>query len=63
MKSYGRAPTFLLTTGYKQIRPVVAAVAGDHAAAGPVELPPLASGTCQVDACAGRPAAAGACCG
>ena len=28
MKSYGRAPTFLLTTGYQQVRSVVAALAG-----------------------------------
>jgi Pyridine nucleotide-disulphide oxidoreductase len=31
MKSYGRAPTFLLATGYQQVRSVVAALAGDHA--------------------------------
>jgi len=30
MKSYGRAPTFLLATGYQQVRSVVAALAGDH---------------------------------
>jgi hypothetical protein len=29
MKSYGRAPTFLLRTGYEQIRSVVAALAGE----------------------------------
>jgi hypothetical protein len=33
MKSYGRAPTFLLATGYQQVRSVVAALAGDHASA------------------------------
>jgi hypothetical protein len=33
MKSYGRAPTFLLATGYQQVRSVVAAPAGDHAGA------------------------------
>jgi thioredoxin reductase len=33
MKSYGRAPTFLLATGYGQVRSVVAALAGDQAAA------------------------------
>jgi hypothetical protein len=31
MKSYGRAPTFLLATGYQQVRSVVAALAGDRA--------------------------------
>ncbi len=38
MKSYGRAPTFLLRTGYEQVRSVVAAVAGDWEAARRVEL-------------------------
>jgi len=33
MKSYGRAPTFLLLTGYEQVRSVAAALAGDWAAA------------------------------
>jgi hypothetical protein len=37
MKSYGRAPTFLAMTGY-EVRSVVAELAGDHAAAGRVEL-------------------------
>jgi hypothetical protein len=31
MKSYGRAPTFLLATGYQQVRSVVATLAGDQA--------------------------------
>ncbi len=30
MKSYGRAPTFLLATGYEQVRSVAAALAGDQ---------------------------------
>jgi hypothetical protein len=38
MKSYGRAPTFLLLTGYEQVRSVVAAVAGDWESARRVEL-------------------------
>ena len=33
IKSYGRAPTFLLATGYEQVRSVVAAIAGDFDAA------------------------------
>lgn len=47
MKSYGRAPTFLLATGYEQVRSVVAALVGDRAAAARVErqLPP--TGVCQ----------------
>lgn len=38
MKAYGRAPTFLLATGYEQVRSVVAKLAGDHEAAARVEL-------------------------
>jgi hypothetical protein len=37
-KSYGRAPTFLLATGYEQVRSVVAALAGDWNAARDVHL-------------------------
>src|SRR4030095_17121722 len=33
VKSYGRAPTFLLLTGYEQARSVAAALPGDLAAA------------------------------
>jgi glycine/D-amino acid oxidase-like deaminating enzyme len=33
MKSYGRAPTFLVITGYEQVRSVVAAIADDWTAA------------------------------
>ena len=33
MKSYGRAPTFLLATGYEQVRSVAAALTGDVEAA------------------------------
>lgn len=46
MKSYGRAPTFLLATGYEQVRSVVAALVGDHAAAQvALQLPP--TGVCS----------------
>lgn len=37
-KSYGRASTFLLATGYEQARSVVAALAGDWQAARGVQL-------------------------
>jgi hypothetical protein len=44
MKSYGRAPTFLLATGYGQVRSVVAALAGDQTAATePDQGPPTAA--------------------
>ena len=49
MKSYGRAPTFLLATGYEQVRSVVASLAGDHAAAGEVRLVLPATGVCSAD--------------
>lgn len=38
MKSYGRAPTFLIATGNEQVRSIAAALAGDHEAADHVEL-------------------------
>ena len=46
MKSYGRAPTFLLLTGYEQVRSVVAAIAGDWDAARRVELVLPETGVC-----------------
>ena len=47
MKSYGRAPTFLLRTGYEQVRSVVAALAGDWDAARRVELELPETGVCN----------------
>ncbi len=49
MKSYGRAPTFLLATGYEQVRSVTAWIAGDVAAASAVELVLPATGVCSTD--------------
>lgn len=49
MKSYGRAPTFLLLTGYEQARSVAAAIAGDWAAARQVELVLPETGVCKTD--------------
>jgi hypothetical protein len=49
MKSYGRAPTFLLLTGYEQARSVAAALAGDWAAARRVELVLPETGACSLD--------------
>jgi Pyridine nucleotide-disulphide oxidoreductase len=46
MKSYGRAPTFLLATGYQQVRSVVAALAGDRAGAGRRDQGPPAAAMC-----------------
>lgn len=49
MKSYGRAPTFLLATGYEQVRSVVAALAGDWEAARDVQLCLPETGVCSTD--------------
>jgi len=46
MKSYGRAPTFLLATGYQQVRSVVAALAGDHTGALHRDQGPPAAAMC-----------------
>ena len=75
MKSYGRAPTFLLATGYEQARSVVAFIAGDIAASERVELELPETGVCsaenvEADSCCGTapvtadaPVAAASCCG
>jgi hypothetical protein len=47
VKSYGRAPTFLLATGYEQARSVVAALAGDWTAARDVRLDLPETGVCN----------------
>ncbi|HYE54906.1 MAG TPA: NAD(P)-binding domain-containing protein [Chitinophagaceae bacterium] len=55
-KSYGRAPTFLMATGYEQVRSVTAALAGDWEAARKVELDLPETGVCSSDngiACCG----------
>ena len=72
MKSYGRAPTFLMLTGYEQVRSVVAALTGDVASAKRVELMLPETGVCSAPStgssesscCTVTPAAtaAGACC-
>jgi hypothetical protein len=46
-KSYGRAPNFLLATGHEQVRSVVAALAGDMAAADDVRLELPQTGVCS----------------
>ena len=74
-KSYGRAPNFLLATGYEQVRSVVAALAGDLAAADDVQLDLPETGVCNTrlafddaapgpaDGCCGvAPTADAACC-
>ena len=64
MKSYGRAPTFLLATGYEQVRSVVAELVGDHEAAARVELDLPETGVCSLPASgAAGEEADGGCCG
>lgn len=53
-KSYGRAPTFLMATGYEQVRSVVAHLAGDTQAAQQVQLNLPETGVCH--------SGAGGCC-
>jgi thioredoxin reductase len=74
MKSYGRAPTFLMMTGYEQARSIVAEIAGDHEAARRVELVLPETGVCsgsgvadggaeaEAGCCGGPPVANGAAC-
>ncbi|MGX1100296.1 FAD-dependent oxidoreductase [Amorphus sp. MBR-141] len=76
-KSYGRAPTFLMATGYEQVRSIVAEIAGDAVAAREVRLVlpetgvcsagpvvrPLQAGTAAPECCGGAaPAGIDACC-
>ena len=74
MKSYGRAPTFLMLTGYEQVRSVAAAIAGDWEAARDVQLVLPETGVCSSSvvlgergvSCCGTEAVAdeaGSCCG
>ncbi len=66
MKSYGRAPTFLMLTGYEQVRSIADALVGDWAAARQVELVLPETGVCSSDrgeggdSCCGTTAAASA---
>jgi thioredoxin reductase len=60
-KSYGRAPTFLMATGYEQVRSVVAEIAGDHTAAREVRLMLPETGVCS--AAPVSAAAGSSCCG
>ncbi len=73
-KSYGRAPNFLMATGYEQVRSIVAFMAGDTESADNVQLELPQTGVCssklqstdaqadETGACCG-PTPASACCG
>ena len=65
MKSYGRAPTFIMLTGYEQVRSVVAALRGDMEAARRVELTLPETGVCSSTpeaSCDSTASAAAGCC-
>jgi hypothetical protein len=71
-KSYGRAPTFLMATGYEQVRSIAAALDGDMEAARKVEITLPETGVCssgtEGNSCCGVSAVsngqtAAACCG
>jgi thioredoxin reductase len=71
MKSYGRAPTFLMITGYEQVRSIVAAIDGDEEAAAKVELVLPETGVCSApldddrgsECCEQPPELNSSCCG
>jgi hypothetical protein len=64
-KSYGRAPNFLMATGYEQVRSVVAVLAGDMRAADDVQLELPETGVCNTRFAYGDSAAgqSSGCCG
>ena len=62
-KSYGRATTFLLATGYEQVRSVVAEIAGDAKAARQVHLVLPDTGVCKAGPVVGSVERASGCCG
>jgi len=57
MKSYGRAPTFLMLTGYEQVRSIVAAIRGDWESARRVELTLPETGVCTLGSQPGQESA------
>lgn len=69
MKSYGRAPTFLMLTGYEQVRSIAAALAGDWESARDVHLELPETGVCTAGSPglklepAGVAAGSSGCCG
>jgi len=63
VKSYGRAPTFLMLTGYEQVRSIVAALAGDVAAADDIRLVLPETGVCSIGGLAPVSDTSLGCCG
>ena len=63
MKSYGRAPTFLMATGYEQVRSVAAFLAGDLEAANAVQLVLPETGVCSTNLVTRSDPQKSGCCG
>lgn len=68
VKSYGRAPTFLMATGYEQVRSIAAALAGNFVSADEVQLDLPETGVCSTnfgnaDGADQGIGSGGACCG
>jgi NADPH-dependent 2,4-dienoyl-CoA reductase/sulfur reductase-like enzyme len=61
MKSYGRAPTFLMATGYEQVRSITAYLDGDLEAAAELHLELPETGVCSANP--DESAGGGSCCG
>ena len=62
-KSYGRAPTFLMKTGYEQVRSVVTELAGDPVAARRIELVLPETGVCSASPSPSTSSTSTGCCG
>lgn len=62
-KSYGRAPNFLMATGYEQVRSIVAALTGDLLTADDVQLELPETGVCSTRQAYESEPAASSCCG
>lgn len=62
MKSYGRAPTFLLLTGYEQVRSIVCLLTGDEEGAREVQLELPETGVCNSNRSATGEASEAQCC-
>lgn len=63
MKSYGRAPTFLMATGYEQVRSIVTYLDGDLEGAAEVQLELPETGVCSSNPDESLDGASGGCCG
>ncbi|WP_457091442.1 FAD-dependent oxidoreductase [Microvirga sp. P5_D2] len=63
IKSYGRAPTFLMLTGYEQVRSIVAAIAGEMAAADDIHLVLPETGVCSTNLPVDGATVSTGCCG